>query len=210
MPDGPDAAASAVLNEGDADPDPLRQFDRWFHEALEASRADAHAMTVATATPDGQPSARMVLLKDYDARGFVFYTNYESRKGQELAANPFVALVFYWPELHRQVRVTGRATHVPADESDAYFRSRELGSRVGAWASPQSRMVDSRQELDRRFAALMEQYQDGEVPRPPHWGGVRVVPEVIEFWQGRANRLHDRLRYTLDRDGAWRIERLAP
>jgi pyridoxamine 5'-phosphate oxidase len=112
--------------------------------------------------------------------------------------------------LHRQVRVTGRATHVPADESDAYFRSRELGSRVGAWASPQSRMVDSRQELDRRFAALMEQYQDGEVPRPPHWGGVRVVPEVIEFWQGRANRLHDRLRYTLDRDGAWRIERLAP
>ena len=210
MPDGPDAAASAVLNEGDADPDPLRQFDRWFHEALEASTADAHAMTVATATPDGQPSARMVLLKGYDARGFVFYTNYESRKGQELAANPSVALVFYWPELHRQVRVTGRATRVGAEESDAYFRSRALGSRIGAWASPQSRVVDGRQELDRRFAELMEQYQDGEAPRPLYWGGVRVVPQVIEFWQGRANRLHDRLRYTLDRDGTWRVERLAP
>lgn len=205
-----DDAVSSGLYEGDVDADPIRQFDRWFQDALAVRPTDANAMTLATATRDGGPSARMVLLKGYDQRGFVFFTNYESRKGRELAANPSAALVFYWPELHRQVRVTGDISRVTPAESDAYFNSRPLGSRVSALASRQSAVLGGRDELERAFAQVMEQYGDGEPPRPPYWGGFRVAPKTIEFWQGRPDRLHDRLCYTRQPEGFWRIERLSP
>ena len=197
------------LLEPDAAPDPIEQFHRWFEEALEANLHEPNAMTLATATPDGKPSARIVLLKDFDERGFVFYTNYEGRKARELEQNPNCSLTFYWGELERQVRVEGRAARVPEAESDAYFDSRPRGSRLGAWASEQSRPVESRQALEDRLKELEEKYEEVEVPRPPFWGGYRVEPQRIEFWQGRENRLHDRLLYTRS-NGSWKIERLQP
>lgn len=197
------------LSETDVDPDPLRQFQCWFDQAVEAGLIEPNAMTLATATPDGRPSARMVLLKGVDGGGFVFFTNYESRKGVELIANPWAALVFYWPELERQVRIEGSVERITPEESDAYFASRPNGSRIGAWASRQSSVIGSRAELEQRVAELEQFYAGCEVPRPPFWGGFRVIPDVIEFWQGRPNRLHDRLRYRRD-SSQWIIERLSP
>jgi pyridoxamine 5'-phosphate oxidase len=198
------------LSEGDVDADPIVQFTRWFEQALAGEIAEPNAMTVATATRDGIPSARMVLLKGFDARGFVFYTNYESQKGQELAENPVAALVFHWVELHRQVRVAGAVERVSAEESDAYFQSRPRGSRLGAWVSHQSTVLTGREEIETRLAALTAQYGEGAIPLPPYWGGYRVIPASVEFWQGRPSRLHDRLRYRRQPDGSWCIERLSP
>ena len=199
----------AGLSESDADRDPVEQFRRWFAEALAADLHEPNAMTVATATRDGRPSARVVLLKGFDDRGFVFYTNYEGRKGRELEENPRAALLFYWGELERQVRVEGTVSRVPEGESDAYYASRPRGSRLGAIASEQSRTIRSREVLKERLRALEAEYEGREVPRPAFWGGYRVEPEVIEFWQGRENRLHDRLVYSRG-GGGWRMERLQP
>ena len=200
----------AGLEESGAHPDPVDQFRKWFEEALAADLHEPNAMTLATATSGGRPSARVVLLKGFDERGFVFYTNYEGRKGRELEENPYCALVFYWGELERQVRIEGRASRVPAEESDAYYRSRPLGSRLGAWASEQSRPVGDRATLEERLRGLEDEYEDREVPRPPFWGGYRVKPEAIEFWQGRENRMHDRLLYGRKSGGGWGMERLQP
>jgi pyridoxamine 5'-phosphate oxidase len=198
------------LLETQVDPDPLQQFRSWLNQALEAGLLEPNAMTLATATTEGKPTARMVLLKDFDSRGFVFYTNYESRKGHELAENPWAALVFWWAELERQVRIEGSVVKVSAQESDAYFYSRPWGSRLGAWASAQSQVLCDRKVLEQRLQELEDHYKDREVPRPPHWGGYRLQPTVIEFWQGRPNRLHDRLCYQLTVEGNWVIERLSP
>jgi pyridoxamine 5'-phosphate oxidase len=198
------------LHESDLDEDPIRQFQVWFDAAVEAGLPEPDAMTLATASTDGKPSARMVLLKLADERGFVFFTNYESRKGRELADNPRAALVLFWVELERQIRIEGRVEPVTAAESDAYFHSRPLGSQLGAAASHQSRVIPGREELEKRVAELEKQYQGGEIPRPDYWGGYRVIPEVIEFWQGRPNRLHDRLRYRRNGEDRWIIERLSP
>jgi pyridoxamine 5'-phosphate oxidase len=200
----------AGLVEADVDPDPVVQFGRWFDDAKAADLVEPSAMTLATATAEGVPSARMVLLRGVDQRGFVFYTNYESRKAAELAANPRAALVFWWGELQRQIRVEGPVERTSQQESAAYFRTRPLGSRLSAWASPQSRVIPGRAVLDQRVAELAAGHPDGDIPLPPFWGGYRLVPEVVELWQGRPNRLHDRLRYTRSADGRWRIERLAP
>ncbi|HZC06274.1 MAG TPA: pyridoxamine 5'-phosphate oxidase [Ktedonobacterales bacterium] len=198
------------LDEAEMDANPIRQFQAWFDAAVAANHPEPNAMTVATATSDGTPSARMTLLKGLDERGFVFYTNYDSRKGAELAANPRAALVFFWVLLERQVRVEGHVERVSAEESDTYFHSRPEGSQLGAWASAQSQVIASRADLEQTYRQLEQTYAGREVPRPPHWGGFRIVPERIEFWQGRASRLHDRLRYTREPSGVWRIERLAP
>jgi pyridoxamine 5'-phosphate oxidase len=198
------------LLEDDVDPDPIRQFMIWFDEAAQGGVAESNATALATATPDGRPSARMVLLRGVDERGFTFFTNYESRKARELEANPHAAIVFFWHEHERQVRVEGRVERVSGDESDRYFQSRPRGARIGAWASPQSEVLAGRELLESRYLALESAYSESEVPRPANWGGYRLVPESIEFWQGRPNRLHDRLRYTKSRSGGWRIERLAP
>jgi pyridoxamine 5'-phosphate oxidase len=199
----------AGLVEADVDPDPMVQFGRWFDDAEAADLVEPSAMTLATATAEGVPSARMVLLRGVDQRGFVFYTNYESRKAAELAANPRAALVFWWGELQRQIRVEGPVERTSQQESAAYFRTRPLGSRLSAWASPQSRVIPGRAVLDQRVAELAAGHPQGDIPLPPFWGGYRLVPEVVELWQGRPNRLHDRLRYTRVADG-WRLERLAP
>ncbi len=200
----------AGLREADADPDPTKQFRKWFDEALAADLYEPNAMTLATATPDGRPSARVVLLKGFNERGFVFYTNYEGRKGRELEENPQCALVFYWGELERQVRIEGRASRVPEEESDAYYASRPRGSRLGAWASAQSSPVEDRNVLEERLLRGLEEEHEGrEAPRPPFWGGYRVEPGEIEFWQGRENRLHDRLVYRRV-DDVWNVVRLQP
>ncbi len=202
--------SARTLDEADLHPDPVEQFRRWFDEALRSSSPQPTAMTLATADADGRPSARVVLLKGFDERGFVFYTNYESRKGRELDANPWAALVFFWPELERQVRIEGRVQRVAPVESDVYFRSRPRDSQLGARASRQSRVIDGRDVLDRRFEELRVRFEGGEVPRPEYWGGYRVIPESLEFWQGRPNRLHDRLRYDRVAGPAWSIRRLSP
>ena len=200
----------AVLHEDDLHPDPIEQFREWFSQALETDVHEPTAMTLATASPDGRPSARMVLLKGIEPEGFVFYTDYRSRKARELEANPHAALVFFWPELERQVRVTGVVRRVTTAESEAYFRSRPPGSRISAWASRQSEVLQSRAELEDRIREMRERFADGEIPLPPHWGGYRLEPETIEFWQGRESRLHDRIRYSRLSDGGWRTERLSP
>jgi pyridoxamine 5'-phosphate oxidase len=198
------------LTERDVDSDPMRQFDRWFVQACNAELLEPNAMALATSTADGYPSCRIVLLKGVDARGFVFFTDYRSRKGTELDGNPRAALCFFWDVLQRQVRITGTVTRVSPDESAEYFRSRPHGSRIGAWASIQSSRLASRDALEREVAALLEKYPDGsEVPLPHHWGGYRVVPQTIEFWQGRVSRLHDRIVYTRDGD-QWTMGRLSP
>ena len=199
----------AELDESASDPDPLRQFERWLDEAIAAQLPEPNAMTVATVGADGRPSTRPVLIKGCDARGIVWYTNYESRKGRELALHPYAALQFHWVELERVVRIEGRVGKVDPAESDAYFASRPLDSRIGAWASPQSQVIASRGVLIANAAKVSARYLLAP-PRPPHWGGFRLVPEAWEFWQGRKSRLHDRLRYRTDDAGRWVRERLAP
>jgi pyridoxamine 5'-phosphate oxidase len=198
------------LTEDDLLPDPVALVRRWCADAEAAGVEQHDAMTLATATPDGRPSARAVLLKGIDARGFAFFTNYESPKAAELDANPRAALVLLWVPLQRQVRVTGTVARLSGEESDAYFGTRPRGSQLGAWASQQSRPLADRAELEARWAALDARYAGGAVPRPPHWGGYRVEPDEIELWQGRANRLHDRFAYRRTPDGGWRRERLQP
>ena len=201
--------ARAELDERSADPDPLAQLRRWLDEAARAKVLEPGAMTLATATRDGHPSARIVLLKGLDQRGLEFYTDYRSRKGEELRLNPRAELVFWWGELERQVRVSGATEQLSAAESEAYFRSRPSGSRLSAWASQQSHVVRDRGVLEAQWAEAARRYPDGEIPRPPYWGGFRVAPAEYEFWQGRPNRLHDRLRYRRG-ETSWIIERLSP
>lgn len=202
--------ASQSLDEYEVQPDPVQQFAAWFEQAVAAGLREPNAMALATATPDGVPSVRIVLLKECDARGFVFFTNYDSAKGRELARNPRAALCFYWNELERQVRITGEVERVPVEESDAYFGVRPLKSRYGAAISPQSRAIPNRQWLEERMAEWESRHGEDGPPRPEHWGGYRLKPQSFEFWQGRRSRLHDRVLYLPDGPGNWKRSRLAP
>ena len=198
------------LHRRDLDPDPIKQFGNWFTAAIEIGIRDVNAMSLATAGSDAKPSVRIVLLKGFDHDGFVFFTNYESEKGKQLDANPSAALGFYWIEMDRQIRISGDVEKTSREESERYFHSRPLGSQLGAWASRQSEVVDARRILDARMAEMTERFADKPIPLPPHWGGYRLIPQTIEFWQGRANRLHDRFRYTRQPAGTWLVDRLAP
>ncbi len=199
----------AGLDKADISPNPIEQFRVWFEAALAAGVPEPNAMHVSTVTADGRPNGRIVLIKDVSEAGFVFYTNYESRKGNELTEHPFAALTFFYPELERQIRIEGRVEKVSADESDAYFNSRPRGSQIGAWVSNQSRIIENRDVLENRQRELEGQFNGGPIPRPAHWGGLRVVPDALEFWQGRPSRLHDRIRYQ-KQGNDWLIERLSP
>jgi pyridoxamine 5'-phosphate oxidase len=199
-----------VFSQEDAAENAIEQFDRWWQEALKSDIEEVNAMTLATASADGLPAARIVLLKGYDELGFQFYTNYESFKGKQLEENPRACLVFFWKELERQVRITGLVEKLSEKESNDYFRVRPEGSRIGAWASPQSNVIESSDWLIQQVKTFEAKFSDSEIPRPPHWGGYLVRPVTIEFWQGRPNRLHDRLQYSLKENGSWLIERLAP
>ena len=207
--DEPKESSLAGLSEATVHPDPIDQFRTWFEVALASQEPQPSAAALATATRDGKPSARIVLLKGFDKAGFTFFTNYESRKGRELEENPRAALVCYWGSLERQVRVEGTVSRLSAEESDAYFVTRPFGSQLSTWASPQSQVIADRETLIRQMEKLRAQYPEN-VPRPPYWGGYRLLPLSIEFWQGRSNRLHDRILYTRDVEARWRIERLAP
>jgi pyridoxamine 5'-phosphate oxidase len=202
--------SAQVLLEENSAADPFMQFETWWQQAIETKIIEPNAMTLATASADGIPSARIVLLKGFDRNGFVFFTNYNSYKGLQLTENPKACLVFFWKELERQVRVTGLAVPVSAEESDVYFNARPEGSRIGAWASPQSQVIEDRAWLDGVYKKLTQEMQGNEIKRPPYWGGYRVMPVVVEFWQGRPSRLHDRLQYTMEAGGNWKRERLAP
>jgi len=197
------------LNESDVASSPVEQFSRWWHDALASEIIEVNAMTLATSTKEGKPSARIVLLKGFDEKGFTFFTNYESKKGKALDENPQAALIFFWKEIERQIRIEGVTEKIAATESDAYFFSRPEGSRIGAWASPQSEIIKNRQVLEENVQRFSGEFKNS-IPRPPHWGGYRVIPELIEFWQGRSNRLHDRIQYTKTRNGSWKVDRLAP
>lgn len=197
------------LTEAQAPAEPHALFSTWFAQAVEIETTEANAMMLATVDADGQPHLRTLLLKGFDERGFVFFTNYQSAKGEQLSMQPLAAMSFWWHDLERQVRIEGAVEQVSPEESDAYFHSRPMGSRLGAWASPQSQVIAGREVLEARLAALESQYTELQPPRPPHWGGYRVVPTLIEFWQGRPSRMHDRLRYRLQA-GQWQLERLAP
>ena len=198
------------LRRSDLNPDPIKQFANWFTTAIETGIGDVNAMSLATAGQDAKPSVRIVLLKSFDEDGFVFFTNYESEKGKQLEANPYAALGFYWIELDRQIRISGKVDKTSRKESQTYFHSRPVGSQLSAWASRQSAVLDGRRVLDARMEEMNERFADKRVPLPPHWGGYRLKPDNVEFWQGRSNRLHDRFRYTRQSDGSWLIERLAP
>jgi pyridoxamine 5'-phosphate oxidase len=200
---------SRKFDEKNADPDPMKQFEKWFNEAMKAELKEPNAMALATSTKKGRPSVRFVLLKSYDENGFVFFTNYESRKGNELKENPIASMVFWWVELGRQVRIEGSVEKISKKESEEYFQSRPFESQISALASAQSQVIENRESLEKRYENLRKQYEGKTVPCPPYWGGYRIVPDTFEFWQGWANRLHDRILYTKTKDG-WRIERLAP
>jgi pyridoxamine 5'-phosphate oxidase len=198
------------LSEHEVNANAIKQFESWWNEAVDSKIDEVNAMTLATASSDGLPSARIVLLKEFNERGFVFFSNYESYKAQQLAENPKACLVFFWKELERQVRITGLIIKISDKQSDDYFQSRPESSRIGAWASPQSRVIENREWLDGKFNELVNKMEGTKISRPPHWGGYIVKPVVIEFWQGRPSRLHDRIQYTLEESGSWKIERLAP
>jgi pyridoxamine 5'-phosphate oxidase len=198
------------LSESDVNADPIIQFEKWWQEAIDAKIDEVNAMTLATASMEAVPSARIVLLKGFSKDGFIFFTNYNSYKGQQLAENPKACLLFFWKELERQVRITGLVTKISEEENDIYFDSRPETSRIGAIASPQSEVIENRLWLDEQFNRITKEMEGNNIKRPPHWGGYIVKPVIIEFWQGRPSRLHDRIQYSLNEDGSWRIERLAP
>ncbi len=198
------------LSEDDVDTNPIQQFEKWFQQALASEIEEPNAMTLATSTTDGKPSARIVLLKGIKENGLVFFTNYESKKGNQIHDNPYACLVFLWKELERQVRIEGKVKKISEPESDKYFASRPLESRIGAWSSPQSTVIESREILDNNVTYFTNKYPSQNIPRPSYWGGYILHPTLIEFWQGRINRLHDRLQYTINENGQWKIERLAP
>lgn len=201
---------SASLSENEVSKNPYQQFEKWFQEALQAEVLEPNAMTLATANKDGIPSARIVLLKEFTEEGFVFYTNYKSKKGKEIESNPYAALIFFWADLERQIRIEGVVEKVSEEESNQYFYSRPKGSQLGALTSPQSKTIPNREFLEEKLAHLEKEYQDKEVDKPIYWGGYRVIPNRIEFWQGRSNRLHDRIVYIQEKDQSWKFERLAP
>lgn len=198
------------FDESDALPNPFDQFGKWWQEAITSQIDEVNAMTLATVTADGRPDARIVLLKNFTENGFTFFTNYESRKGQELTLHPYASLVFFWKELERQIRIEGTVTKIEDAESDIYFQSRPVASQIGAWASPQSFVIENRAVLEQKVEEVKKMYAEANIPRPPHWGGYLVKPTQIEFWQGRRSRLHDRIRYQLFEGDIWQRERLAP
>lgn len=201
---------SSFLLEKEVDTDPFKQFSKWFDNAISAKVLEPNAMTLATASKEGLPSARIVLLKDFNEYGFTFYTNFNSYKAQQLEKNPLAALIFFWGDLERQIRIEGVVEKINSTEAEGYFQSRPKGSQLGAWVSPQSEVIPDRSFLEKTLEELSEKYKNKEVPKPEHWGGYRVIPNAIEFWQGRSNRLHDRLLYTQNKDKSWKLIRLAP